>query len=113
MFKKRNGFTNVELILIMGIVSVLSTVVYFVYDSANHKRIVSSEINNISTLLRNVTDAKRASDYSDLSNQQLSKMGIYYQSEFKNFKIEGLSPQSFKISYDVMSGKACNERKSM
>lgn len=109
MFKKRNGFTNVELILTVGIVSMLSTVVYFVYDSANHKRIVSSEISNISTLLRNVTDAKRTSDYSDLSNQQLSKMGIYYQSEFKDFKIEGLSPQSFKISYDVMSGKACND----
>lgn len=109
MFKKLKGFTNIEMIVVVGIVSVLSTVVYFIYESANDKRIVSAEISKVSTLIKNVTDAKRASDYSDLTNVQLSKMGIYYQSEFENFKIDGISPQSFKITYDLMNEKSCTD----
>lgn len=109
MLKKSKGFTNVEMILVVGIISILSTVVYFIYDNASDKRQVSSEINNISGLINKIVSATTATDYKGLSNQALRDMGIYYQSEFKDFEVKGLSPKSFQVTYSLLNSRACSD----
>lgn len=103
------GFTNIEMILVVGIVSILSTVVYFIYDNASDKRQVSSEINNISGLIKKIVSATTATDYKGLSNQALRDMGIYYQSEFKDFEVKGLSHKSFQVTYSLLNSRACSD----
>lgn len=109
MSKKSRGFTNIELILVVGIISVLSSVVYFIYGGVSDRRMVSSEIENVALLVNKVINENNASSYANLSKQNLADMGIYYQSEFKNFDIEGMSKNSFKIKYPLVNGSVCND----
>jgi hypothetical protein len=93
--------------LVVGIISVLATVVYFIHDNASDKRQVSSEISNISGLIKQVSAATTASNY--LSNQKLLDMGIYYKPEFREFEIKGLSPKSFQVTYGLLNSRVCSD----
>lgn len=107
--KKKNGFTNIELLLVVGVISVLSGATYYLYENTNDKRLVSSEMGNLQTLVAKLRDATIASDYANLDNQKLNDYGIYYQSEFHDFKIEGLSKNSFKVNYGQITARQCND----
>lgn len=109
MLKKSKGFTQIEIILVVGIITVLATVVYFIHDNASDKRQVSSEISNISGLIKKISSAATASNYADLNNQKLLDMGIYYKPEFREFEIKGLSPKSFQFTYSALNSRVCSD----
>ena len=107
--KKIKGYTNIELLLVVGILSVLTGSIYFIYNNASDKRIVSSELTNLQDLVKKLGNATTSSSYASLSNQQLTDFGIYYHSEFQDFKIEGLSLNSFKVNYSGLNARQCND----
>lgn len=107
--EKKKGFTQIEMIVVIGIVSVITTVVYFIQDSVSDRRQVSSEFSNVSKLVEKINSATTASSYAGLDNQKLIDMGIYYQSEFKDFEIKGLSNNSFQVNYNLLSSRMCND----
>lgn len=106
---KKKGYTNIELLLVVGIMSVLTGVLYFVYDSANNKRTVSAEVTNLNDLIRKLGNATTSSNYANLTNQTLNDFGINYKSEFQNFEIKGLSNNSFQVKYDALTARQCND----
>ena len=106
---KEKGFTNIELLLGVGIISVLSGSVYFLYHNTNDKRIASSETTNLNSLVSRLANAATASTYASLNKTQLNDYGIYYKSEFTSFDIQGLSPRSFQVNYSGLSARQCND----
>ena len=106
---RKQGFTSIELLLVIGIMSAISGAIYFIYGNASDKRIAASEFINIQVLVKKLVNATTASNYSNVSNQTLNDYGIYYQSEFQDFKIQGLSNTSFKVNYSQVPSRQCND----
>lgn len=105
----KNGYTNIELIIGVGVVSVLSTMGYFLYENTSDKRMVTSEIKNLVNLVNRLKDASQASTYEDLNRQKLESMGIFYHEELKNFEIKGIGENTFEVSYSQINSRQCND----
>lgn len=107
--RKNKGLTKIELLLVIGFVSMFVSIIYVLYQNADDKRMASAEITNLQVLVNKLKSATTASDYSQLDTLKLNDYGIFYKSEFPQFDIKGLSSSSFQVDYKSLTSRQCND----
>ena len=89
IIKNKNGFTMVEILLVMGFIALASISTYVLYDDVKAAYVADAEIKNLGTLLERIDKSyDSVSTYSAISLEHVKELNIpiVWGGDWKTFK---------------------------
>ena len=110
IIKNKNGFTMVEILLVMGFIALASISTYVLYDDVKAAYVADAEIKNLGTLLERIDKSyDSVSSYSAISLEHVKELNIPIENKIDLASITSPTPSSVQFDYANVTSEICTK----
>ena len=110
IIKNKNGFTMVEILLVMGFIALASISTYVLYDDVKAAYVADAEIKKLGTLLERIDKSyDSVSTYSDISLDHVKELNIPIENKIDLASITSPTPSSVQFDYTNVTSEICTK----